>query len=89
MNKSMKVKINEIMRIIISLRKMRGEQKKIRDKQKVAPKEIARRVLMTMNNIFLSKALEANNLSFDPFVMLNCQEFQRGERQWLFVRSAS
>ena len=76
----MKVKINEIMRIIISLRKMRGEQKKIRDKQKVAPKEIARRVLMTMNNIFLSKALEAPKLSFDPFVMLNCQEFQRGER---------
>jgi len=76
----MKVKINEIMRIIISLRKMRGEQKKIRDKQKVAPKEIARRVLTTMNNIFLSKALEAPKLSFDPFVMLNCQEFQRGER---------
>ena len=83
MNKSMKVKINEIMRIIISLRKMRGEQKKIRDKQKVAPKEIARRVLTTMNNILLSKALEAHNLSFDPFSMLNCQEFQRGERQWL------
>jgi len=75
----MKVKINEIMRIIISLRKMRGEQKKIRDKQKVAPKEIARRVLTTMNNIFLSRAPEVPNLSFDPFVMLNCQEFQRGE----------
>ena len=71
----MKVKINEIMRIIISLRKMRGEQKKIRDKQKVAPKEIARRVLTIMNNIFLSKALEVPKLSFDPFVMLNCREF--------------
>ena len=89
MNKSMKVKINEIMRIIISLRKMRGEQKKIRDKQKVAPKEIARRVLTKMNNIFISKALEVPNLSFDPFVIFDCQEFQGGERQWLFVRSAS
>jgi len=77
----MKVKINEIRRIIISLRKMRGEQKKIRDKQKVAPKEIARKVLTTMNNIFLSKALAAPNLSFVTFIMLNCQEFQRGERQ--------